>query len=161
MEQAGAHWGGFLIAANHQCYSGALSINVAAAGRAGQYRVQQIGARLRRPLSPTIFGLFFGALLDHLHSCALAAGAQLRYGEWVSTLVHADDAVLLSWPSSGLQLLMESMNHLCLGLGPVDEIQPESDHCPFMLTVGMRAMKPHDSGHAQQGQSSVLMPAAP
>ena len=46
-------------------------------------------------------------------------GIQLRSGKWVSSLVYADDVVLLSWSASGLQLLLDSMNHFCVGLGLV------------------------------------------
>ena len=46
------------------------------------------------------------------------SGIQLRSGKWVSSLVHADDAVL-PWSASGLQLLLDSMNHFCPGFGLV------------------------------------------
>ena len=71
------------------------------------------------PLSPTLFGLFFDGLREHMHSCAPAAGVQFRSGKWVSFLVYADDVVLLSCSASGLQLLLDSMNHFCLGMGLV------------------------------------------
>ena len=58
-------------------------------------------------------------LHDHLHSSASMAGVQLRSGKWVSSLVYADDVVLLSWLASGLQLSLDSMNHFCLSLGLV------------------------------------------
>ena len=61
--------------------------------------------------------LFFDGLHDHLTSCAPAAGIQLRFGKWVSFLVYADDVVLLSWSASGLQLLLDSMNHGWMGMG--------------------------------------------
>ena len=66
------------------------------AGTAGEPRIQQMGVRQGCPLSPTLFGLFFDGLHDHLHSCASASGIQLRSGKWVSSLVYADDVVLLS-----------------------------------------------------------------
>ena len=78
-----------------------------------------MGVRRGCPLSPTLFGLFFDGLHDRLHSCASASGIQLRSGKWVSSLVYADDVVLLSWSASGLQLLLDSMNHFCVGLGLV------------------------------------------
>ena len=40
-------------------------------------------------------------------------------GKWVSSLVYTDDVVLLSWSASGLQLLLDSMNHFCLSSGLV------------------------------------------
>ena len=82
-------------------------------------RIQQMGVRQGCPLSPTLFGLFFDGLHDHLHSCASASGIQLRSGKWVSSLVYADDVVLLSWSASGLQVLLDSMDHFCVGLGLV------------------------------------------
>ena len=89
------------------------------AGTAGEPRIQQMGVCQGRPLSPTLFGLLFDGLHDHLHLCASASGIQLRYGKWVSSPVYADDVVLLSWSASGLQLLLDSMNHFRVGLGLV------------------------------------------
>ena len=89
------------------------------AGTAGEPRLQRMGVRQRCPLSPTLFGLFLDGLHEHMHSCAPAAGVQLRSGKWVSSLVYADDVVLLSWSASGLQLLLDSMNPFCLGMAPV------------------------------------------
>ena len=107
-----------MLAAIKSLYSSrALSMKVA--GRAGPPRLQRTGARQGCPLSPTLFGLFFDGLHDHLHSCAPAAGIQLRSGKWVTSLVYADDVVQLSWSASGLQLLLDSMNHFCLGMGLV------------------------------------------
>ena len=110
--------GHHMLAAIRSLYSsGTLSMKVA--GTVGQPRLQQMGVRQGCPLSPTLFGLFFDGLHDHMHSCASTAGIQLRSGKWVSSLVYADDAVLLSWSASGLQLLLDGMNHFCLGLGLV------------------------------------------
>ena len=107
-----------MLAAIRSLYSsGTLSMKVA--GTAGGPRIQQMGVRQGCPLSPTLFGLFFDGLHDHLHSCASASGIQLRSGKWVSSLVYADDVVLLSWSASGLQVLLDSMNHFCVGLGLV------------------------------------------
>ena len=107
-----------MLAAIQSLYSsGTLSMKVA--GTAGQPRAQQMGVRQGCPLSPTLFGVFFDGLHDHLQSCAPAAGVQLGSGRWVSSLVYADDVVLLSWSPSGLQLLLDSMNGFCLGLGLV------------------------------------------
>ena len=78
-----------------------------------------MGVRQGCPLSPTLFGIFFDGLHDHLHSCAPMAGMQLGSGRWLSSLVYADDVVLLSWSPSGLQLLLDSMGGFCLGLGLV------------------------------------------
>lgn len=95
-----------MLAAIKSLYSsGTLSMKVA--GTAGGPRIQQMGVRQGCPLSPTLFGLFFDGLHDHLHSCASASGIQLRSGKWVSSLVYADDVVLLSWSASGLQLLLD------------------------------------------------------
>ena len=107
-----------MLAAIRSLYSsGTLSMKVA--GTAGEPRIQQMGVRQGCPLSPTLFGLSFDGLHHHLHSCASASGIQLRSGKWVSSLVYADDVVLLSWSASGLQLLLDSMNHFCVGLGLV------------------------------------------
>ena len=89
------------------------------AGTARQPWLQQMGVRQGCPLSPTLFGLFLDGLHDHLHSPTLTAGIQLRSGKWVSSLVYANDLVLLSWLVSGLQLLLDGMDNFCLGLGLV------------------------------------------
>ena len=96
-----------------------LSLSMTVAGTAGEPRIQQMVVRQGCPLSPTLFGLFLNGLHDHLHSCASASGIQLRSGRWVASLVYADDVVLLSWSASGLQLLLDSMNLFCVGLGLV------------------------------------------
>ena len=107
-----------MLAAIQSLYSsGTLSMKVA--GTAGQPRTQQMGVRQGCPLSPTLFGIFFDGLHDHLHSCAPMAGMQLGSGRWLSSLVYADDVVLLSWSPSGLQLLLDSVGGFCLGLGLV------------------------------------------
>ena len=103
-----------MLAAIKSLYSsGTLTMKVT--GTAGQPRVQQMGVRQGCPLSPTLFGLFFDGLHDHLHACAPAAGIRLRSGRWVSSLVYADDVVLLSWSASGLQFLLDGMHDFCLG----------------------------------------------
>ena len=107
-----------MLAAIKSLYSsGTLSMKVA--GTAGEPRPQRMGVRQGCPLSPTLFGLFFDGLHEHMHSCAPAAGVQRRSGKWVSSLVYADDVVLLPWSASGLQLLLNSINHFCLGMGLV------------------------------------------
>ena len=104
--------------------SGTFSMKVA--GTAGEPRIQQMGVRQGCPLSPTLFGLSFDGLHDHLHSCAPASGTQLRSGKWVSSLVYADDVVLLSWSASGLQLLLDSLNHFC---GPGHQHHQDRGYC--------------------------------
>ena len=107
-----------MLAAFQSLYSiGTLSMKVA--GTAGQPRSQQMGVRQGCPLSPTLFGIFFDGLHDHLQSCAPMSGMQLGSGRWLSSLVYADDIVLLSWSPAGLQLLLNSVNDFCLGLGLV------------------------------------------
>ena len=107
-----------MLAAIQSLYSsGTLSMK--AAGTAGQPWTQQMGVRQGCPLSPTLFGIFFDGLHDHLQSCAAMSGMQLGSGRWLSLLVYADDVVLLSWTPAVLQLLLDSMNDFCLGLGLV------------------------------------------
>ncbi len=79
--------------------------------------VQHMGVRQGCPLSPTLFGIFFDGLHDFLLAWAPAVGVQLRSGRWVSSLVYADDVVLLSWTSDGLQHLIDGMHQFCLGMG--------------------------------------------
>ena len=86
-------------------------------GTAGEPRVQQNGVRQGCPLSPTLFGIFFDGLHDHLHRLAPRAGVQLNSGRWVPSLVYADDVALLSRSSPGLQALLDGMHDFCMGLG--------------------------------------------
>lgn len=95
--------------------SGTLSMKVD--GTAGQPAVQRMGVRQGCPLSPTLFGIFFDGLHDHWQSCAHTARLQLRSGRWVSSLVYADDAALLSYPSQGLQHLIDAMSEFCTSMG--------------------------------------------
>ena len=105
-----------MLAAIKSLYSsGTLSMKVG--GTAGPPRVQQNGVRQGCPLSPTSFGIFFDGLHGRLDSTAPRAGVQLGSGRWVSSLVYADDVVLLSWSSLGLQALLEGMHAFCQGLG--------------------------------------------
>ncbi len=79
--------------------------------------VQHMGLRQGCPLSPTLFGIFFDGLHDYLLAWAPAVGVHLRSGRWVSSLVYADDAVLLSWTSHGLQHLIDGMHQFCHSMG--------------------------------------------
>ena len=104
-----------MLAAIQSLYSsGTLSMKVA--GTAGQPQTQQMGVRQGCPVSPTLYGIFFDGLHDHLQSCTQTAGTQLGSGRWLSSRVYADDVVLLSWSPSGLQLLLDSMDDFCLSL---------------------------------------------
>ena len=105
-----------MLAAIQSLYtSGTLSMKVD--GTAGQPAVQRMGVRQGCPLSPTLFGIFFDGLHDHLHTAALAAGLQLRSGRSVSSLVYADDVALLSWSPQGLQQLIDGMQDFCQHMG--------------------------------------------
>ena len=86
-------------------------------GTAGSPAIQQMGVRQGCPLSPTLFGIFFDGLHDHLQQHAPTAGLQLGSGRWLSSLVYADDVVLLSWSSQGLQLLIDGMHAFCVSMG--------------------------------------------
>ncbi len=83
------------------------------AGTAGPPAIQQMGVRQGCPLSPTLFGIFFDGLHDHLMQHAPSAGLQLDSGRQVSSLAYADDVVLLSWSAHGLQTLIDSMHGFC------------------------------------------------
>ena len=73
--------------------SGALSMKIE--GTAGEPAVQQMGVRQGCPLSPTLFGMTFDGLHDHLQASAPSAGLQLISGQWVFSLVYANDVDLL------------------------------------------------------------------
>ena len=105
-----------MLAAIQSLYaSGTLSMKVD--GTAGQPAVQRMGVRQGCPLSPTLFGIFFDGLHDHLQSHAPTAGLQLRSGRWVSSLVNADDVALLSHTLQGLQQLIDAMLGFCTSMG--------------------------------------------
>ncbi len=108
-----------MLAAVQSLYAtGTLAMRID--GTAGQPAVQHMGVRqgcLLSPISPTLFGVFFDGLHDFLLAWAPAVGVQLRSGRWVSSLVYADDVVLLSWTSHGLQHLIVGMHQVCLGMG--------------------------------------------
>ena len=85
-------------------------------GLAGQPQIQQNRVRQGCTLSPTLFGIFFDGLQDHLDSYAPHAGLQIDSGRWVSSLIYADDVALMSWTSPGIQGLLGSMPVFCEGL---------------------------------------------
>ena len=95
--------------------TGTLSMKID--GTVGSPAVQQMGVRQGCPLSPTLFGIFFDGLHDRLQAVAPSAGLQLRSGRWVSSLVYADDVVLLSFTPGGLQQLIDGMHEFCASMG--------------------------------------------
>ena len=118
--QHGLLWGrlaglgvqGRMLAAIQSLYaSGSLSMKIG--GTAGRPQVQQMGVRQGCPLSPTLFGLFFDGLHEHLSVLAPAPGLLLGSGRRVPFLCYADDVVLLSDSSAGLQRLIDGMHHFC------------------------------------------------
>lgn len=86
-------------------------------GTAGQPALLRMGVSQGCQLSPTMFGSFFHKIHDHLQECAHSVGLQLRSGRWVSSLVYADDVVLLSLISKGLHQLVDGMHAFCIGIG--------------------------------------------
>ena len=105
-----------MLAAIQSLYaSGTLAMKVG--GTAGAPLAQQNGVRQGCPLSPTLFGIFFDGLHPHLDHTAPHASVQLGSGRWVSSLVYADDVVLMSWPAVGLQQLLDGMHGFCQNLG--------------------------------------------
>ncbi len=68
-----------------------------------------MGVRQGCPLSPTLFGIFFDWLSYHLLAWAPSAGVQFGSKQCFSSLVYADDVVLLSWATRRLQHLINGM----------------------------------------------------
>ena len=64
-----------------------------------------------------LFGTFFDGLHQHLGTTAPACGLMLGSGRSVPFLCYADDVVLLSGTSQGLQLLIDSMHGFCVSMG--------------------------------------------
>ena len=107
-----------MLAAFRSLYSSGM-LSMKAAGTAGQNRLQQEGVHQGCPLSCTLFDLL---LMGFLTTYTLVL-RQLAFG-WdladnYCTLVHAGNVVLLSWSASRLQLLLNSMYRIFLGLGLV------------------------------------------
>ena len=69
-------------------------------GTVGPILLQQNESQHGCPLSPSGFDIFFDyhwpGQRGHVDSAAPHAGVQLGSGSWVSSLVYADDVVLLS-----------------------------------------------------------------
>ena len=107
---------GRMLAAIKSLYaSGTLSMKVG--GTAGTPGVQRMGVRQGCALSPMLFGIFFDGLHRHMGSTAPASGLMLSPGRRVPFLCYADDVVLLSDTSQGLQLLIDSMHSFCVSMG--------------------------------------------
>ena len=105
-----------MLAAIQSLYAcGTLAMKVG--GTAGAPLAQQNGVRQGCPLSPTLFGIFFDGLHAHVDHTAPHAGVQLGSGRWVSSLVYADNVVLMSWSAVGLQQLLDGMHGFCQNLG--------------------------------------------
>ena len=101
-----------MLAAIQSLYvTGTLSMKID--GTAGEPAMQRMGVRQGCLLSPTLFGIFF----DGLQASAPSAGLQLRSGQWVSSLVYADDVVMLSFTPGGVQQLIDGMHEFCASMG--------------------------------------------
>ena len=95
--------------------SGTLSMKVG--GTAGAPGVQRMGVRQGCPLSPALFGVLFDGLHEHMGGMAPGSGLMLGSSHRVPFLCYADDDVLLSDTSQGLQQLIDSMHGFCVSLG--------------------------------------------
>ena len=69
------------------------------------------------PLSPTLFGIFFDGLHQHIDATAPSSGLIMSSGRRVPFLCYADGVVLLSDTSAGLQHLIDGMHSFCVSLG--------------------------------------------
>ena len=78
-------------------------------GNSGGSKVQLMSVRQGFPLSPTLFGIFFDGLHEHMRAVAAEAGLLLGSGCQVPFLCNADDVVLHSDDSQSLQHLIDSM----------------------------------------------------
>ena len=72
-----------------------------------------MGVRQGCPLSPTLFGLFFDGLHDHVRAALPTAGLQLHSGRCVPFLCYADDVVLMAESAMALQRLIDGMHDFC------------------------------------------------
>ncbi len=68
-----------MLAAVKSPYAGG-TLAMKIAGTAGPPAIQQMGVRQGCPLSPTLFGIFFDGLHDHLMQHGPSAGLQLDSG---------------------------------------------------------------------------------
>ena len=86
-------------------------------GTGGAPGVQRIGIRQGYPISPTLFGIVFDGLQQHMSDTAPGSGLVLNSGRRVPFLCYADGVVLLSDTSQGLQILIDSMHGFCVSVG--------------------------------------------
>jgi len=71
-----------------------------------------LGTRQGCNMSPTLFNLFINDLPSVLETCM---GDPVSLGsEMINALMYADDLVLLSNSSSGMQNLLDKLNTYCL-----------------------------------------------
>ena len=106
-----------ILAAIQSLYSsGTISMKIG--GTVGPPEVQQVEVRQGCPLSPTLFGLFFDGLHDHIRAALPTAGLQLDSGRRVPFLCYADDVVLMAESVVALQQLIDGMHDFynCAGL---------------------------------------------
>ena len=66
---------------------------------------------------PTLFGVFFDGLHQHMSAVAPESGLMLNSGRRVPFLCCADHVVLLSDTSWGWRILIDSMHGFCVGVG--------------------------------------------
>lgn len=72
----------------------------------------QLGVKQGCPLSPTLFGVFFEQLCDHLEVGG-PLGCMLSPPRYLSSLLYADDSTLLSLSKPNLQLLCDRALEFC------------------------------------------------
>jgi len=65
------------------------------------------------PLSPTLFGLYMDGLFEYLQSVEGGSGPQLSSGQRVPAHMYADDIVLTSTTTEGLQRLINATAQYC------------------------------------------------
>ena len=101
LQRIGVH--GKMLAAIQSLYSsGTISMKIG--GTVGPPEVQQMGVRQGCPLSPTLFGLFFDGLHDHIRAALPTAGLQLDSGRRVpfcAMLMMLCSWLSLPWLCSG------------------------------------------------------------
>lgn len=86
-------------------------------GRHGQRKESTTGVKQGCPSSPTLFGILLDGLHRHLVSSCPEVGVWLTRGQLIQLLGYADDFVLLSPNSSGLQQLLDAMHSFCAQIG--------------------------------------------
>ena len=132
------------------CFHGSNMMSIS--GSSGASGTARVGVRQGRPLSPTLFGIFFDSLDAQLQAESAAAGVERR-GARVPGPLYADDVALLSPSAQGLQHLLDTMQSFCVTNGLAISI-PKTEVVVF--GGGHQQCQWHVRGHGLKRSESFI-----